>query len=638
MRFQGGNYIMFSSKRDRELANNESLDKNAKLVILLTFIVFSFVIYAYKLFSLQILNGDTYKKQSKNISSQVTIIPAQRGEIYDRKGTVPIVINSDSFAIELTPGEIPKGLYDTVATKLASLLGISKFDIDKKVPQSIRRSYTTVTIKSNVPFSIVSNIAENKSDLPGVSWISKPIRNYVETGSLAHVVGYVGDITREEMNILYNKGYSRNSIVGKTGIEYQYDSLLQGVPGRESKTVDVRGRVLSDKPIIEPPQMGKNLVLTIDTEVQKLAEKALGNRVGSIVVLKPSTGEVLAMVSYPYFDPNIFNTDESREYYQKLISDEKNKPLINRAVNAVYPPASTFKIIMSTAMLQENAFPLNKKIECKGKIVYGGRTFNCHIHEPGHGWLDLKNGFAESCDVYYWIVGRDHLGISKIGNYAKEFGFGQSSQIDLPSQQTGFVPTIEWKERRFHEKWLGGDTMSASIGQGYMLATPLQLANMVAMVCNEGKIYKPHLLKEIRDPSTNEIIKNIEPEVLLQSDIDSNVWKEIQKIMRYTISDGTPQYPMHNKIVQSAGKTGTAEVAPYKTSWHSWMVAYAPYDAPPKDQVVIATIVEACNPWEWWAPYATNIVIQGIFGKQTYEEAIKELGFTYLIKNRNRQE
>lgn len=618
--------------------SDKKFTKNTRLLIIQIIIASLFFIYVYTLFSLQVLKGNEYRSQSKTISSQVKIIPADRGEIFDRNAMLPMVINSDSFAVELTPGEIPKNYYDTVTSKLAALLEISKFDIDKKIPPSMRNSYSSIQIKANVPFEIISNIAENKTDLPGVSWISKPIRNYVEQGSISHVVGYVGDITQDELNRLYNKGYTKNSIIGKTGIESQYDEFLQGTPGRESKTVDVRGKIISDAPIIQPPKMGNNLVLTIDSTIQKLAEQTLGNRVGAIVVLKPSNGEVLAMVSYPYFDPNIFNTEQAGEYLQKLSSDEQRRPLINRAVNAVYPPASTFKIVMSTAMLQENAFPNDKKIECKGRMAYGNRIFHCHIKTPGHGWLDLKNAFAQSCDVYYWIIGRDYLGINKIASYAREFGFGQSAQIDLPSQQIGFVPTAEWKERRYHEKWLGGDTMSASIGQGYLLATPLQLADMVCMVTNSGVVYKPHLLKEVRDPVTSEVLIETKPEILLKSDIDKSVWKEMQETMRYMITDGSAQYPMNNKIVKAAGKTGTAEVAPYKTSWHSWMVCYAPYDAPVEDQVVISTIVEACNPWEWWAPYATNIILQGIFAKQTYEQAVKELGFTYLMKNRNRQE
>ena len=247
--------------------------------------------------------------------------------------------------------------------------------------------------------------------------------------------------------------------------------------------------------------MGNNLILTIDSDVQKLAEEALGKRVGAVVVLKPATGEILGMVSYPYFDSNIFSADDSSIEYNKLRNDEY-KPLINRAVQYSYPPASTFKIIMSAAMLQEKAFPSAKKIECKGYMQYGGRTFHCHVHEPGHGWLDMQNAMAQSCDVYYWTVGRDYLGIEKIASYAREFGFGKSAQIDLPSQVVGRVPTAEWKFKTYNERWMGGDTMSCSIGQGYMEATPLQLADMIAMVANGGVIYKPHLLKEVRDSET----------------------------------------------------------------------------------------------------------------------------------------
>ena len=620
----------------------DNIPKVSKVTILLIILLILFLIYIYKLFSMQIVQGEHYRSQSQKISSQITVISAQRGEIFDRNANLPMVINTDSFAVEVTPGEIPSNRYDTVILKLAQFLGISKTEIDKKIPKNIRRSYTTVTVKSNVSFSIISNIAENKTDLPGVSWVSKPIRNYLHTGSLSHIVGYVGDINQDEITILYNKGYTNKSIVGKTGIEKQYDSLLQGKPGREMSTVDVHGRIISETPIVEPPQMGKNLVLTIDSDIQKLAEEALGNRVGATVVLKPATGEVLAMVSYPYYDSNIFNSDDSAVEYSKLLKDP-TKPLINRAVQLSYPPASTFKIVMSAAMLQENAFPSAKKIECKGRMVYGGRIFHCHVHEPGHGWLDMKNAMAQSCDVYYWTVGRDYLGIEKIASYAREFGFGKSAQIDLPSQVSGLVPTAEWKQKKYHEKWLGGDTMSCSIGQGYMEATPLQLANMIAMVSNEGTIYKPHLLKEVRDPVTNEVIEEVKPSILTQSTINNSVWKELQEALRYTVTDGTPQYPMHNKIVQIACKTGTAEVEPYSSrkedkSWHSWLVAYAPYDAPPEDQICVATIVEACNVWEWWAPYCTNIIIQGIFANQNCEEATKALGFSYLTNNRGRQE
>mgnify|MGYP002624383531 CR=1 FL=1 len=588
---------------------------------------------------MQIIHGKQYRSQSHRISQTVNTIPAQRGEIYDCNANQPLVTNQDSFAVDLIPGQIPKGYYDTVATRLAEYLGISKATVDSKVPKSRLNSFTAIEIKTNVSFDVISNIAENITDLPGVTWRNKPIRNYLETGSISHILGYVGDITREELNVMYNKGYTSQSVVGKTGIEKQYDGLLQGVPGQQSNTVDVKGRIISDVPIVTPPQSGKNLVLTIDMRVQKLVEEALGKRVGASVVLRPATGEIIAMVSYPYFDANIFSTDDASKEYTRLASD-KNKPLLNRAINAVYPPASTFKTIMSTAMLAENAFPAEKKIECPGRIFYGDRVFRCHVGVPGHGWLDMKNALAQSCDVYFWILGRDYLKVDAISSYAKEFGFGQSLKIDLPAQSEGFVPTSQWKERRFHEKWLDGDTMNMSIGQGYTLVTPLHVANMLAMVCNEGKIYTPHVLKEVRDGATGEVISTTETTVLHESTVPKEVWKKVQEALRYTITDGTAQYPMHNKTVQIAGKTGTAEVnGVEKNHWHSWMAAYAPYNAPVEDQIAVVTLVEAVNDWEWWAPYATNIIIQGYFNNQTYEESVNALGFRYLMnQNQGRRE
>lgn len=613
-----------------------STDKNSKTFILSISLSVIFIIYTLILFKMQVIEGAGYRMQSVNISQRTTTIPAQRGEIYDRNANMALAVNTDSFAVYLTPGETG-GNYDSVAARLAQFLGIKKSDIDSKVEN--KRSYTSYEVKAYVTFEEVANIAENITDLPGVSWASKPIRNYiVEADSLSHVIGYVGDITKEELKVMYNSGYTSNSVIGKMGIEKQYDSLLQGKAGIESRTVDVYGKNTSGTSVTtKPPEMGNNLVLTIDSNIQKLAEDALGARVGAAVVLKPSNGEILAMVSYPFFDANIFSTENFSREYSKL-EKSANNPLLNRAINASYPPASTFKVIMSTAMLAEDAMPSTKEIECKGYLDYGGRTFKCHVGIPGHGYLDLKNGLAESCNVYYWTVGRDYLGVDLISSYANDFGFGNNLGIDLPSSSAGFVPTSQWKERRYHEKWLGGDTMNLSIGQSYTLVTPLHVANMIAMVTNEGVIYQPHVLKEVRNPVTNEVIQEYKPKVLHSVDIDSAVWKEIKQDLRYTVSDGSAQFPLNNKVVQFAGKTGTAEVSGYTNSWHSWFVAYGPYDAPVEDQVVVCVLVEACNPWEWWAPYASNIIFQGIFANQTYDEAIDALGFRYLVRPVGRQE
>jgi penicillin-binding protein 2 len=269
---------------------------------------------------------------------------------------------------------------------------------------------------------------------------------------------------------------------------------------------------------------------------------------------------------------------------------------------------------------------------------YGGRDWRCHIRRPGHGRLNLHGAMAQSCDIYYWVVGRDHLGVERMVNYAREFGFGESTGIDIPGEIGGFVPTPQWKDRRFHERWLGGDTMNMSIGQGYTLVTPVQMANMIAMVVNDGKIYRPHILKEIRDPVSGAVERSVQNEVIHESNIDPAIFERVRQDMRGVISEGTARFPLNIKSVQIAGKTGTGEVG-LQDRWHSWFAAYAPYDAERKeDRVVVSVIVEAVNRWEWWAPYASAIIFQWIFEGQDYEEAVRTLGIQNVISIQGRRE
>ena len=601
---------------------------NSRLRLFSIFVFFILIAYTYKLFSMQIIHGDQFKQKSQNISKRTTLIPAQRGEIFDREANTPMVLNIDSFAVDIVPGEVPRQEFDTVINRLSSILKIPVSQIEKKLPVSVRRDFRSIQIKSNVDYSTIVQVAESIDSLPGVSWHSKPVRNYVDTRSFSHIIGYVGDITTDELTRFYNKGYTSNSIIGKAGIEKQYDEILRGTDGVEYRTVDAKGRYIENTTVVTPPKMGNNLVLTIDKRIQKLAEDALGPRIGAAIVLKPTTGEVLAMVSYPFFDQNIFGKEISSSLAKELF-ENPNNPLLNRAIGANYPPASTFKVIMNTAILNEKAFPPETTVPCLGEIEYGNRVFRCHIRKPGHGKLALNEALAKSCDVYYWTVCRDYLGIEKIVDYAKRFGLGQSTEIDLPNEINGVLPSPKWKERRYHEKWLNGDTMNMSIGQGFTLASPLQVANMACMVINNGIIYKPHLLKEIRDPSSGEVIKTVQPEILHQENIGQEIFQQVRQAMNLVTIQGEARYPMKNPMFRFAGKTGTAEVG-LQDRWHSWMVAYGPYDAPPKDMVVVCIIVEAVNEWEWWAPYAANIILHGTLANQTYDETIDYLGFRHL--------
>ena len=600
-------------------------ESNSNRVLVFRVLLFLIVLfYGLRLFTMQILSGDIYLTRAQDISRRTYIIPTQRGEIYDRNYTFPLVINRDSFAVTITPAEVPRGKMDEVIASVSDILGIGQNDIRSRLPSQYLQLYQPVEIASNVSYASVSALAERKNIIPGISWNIKAIRNYDGVGSLSHILGYVGDITREELITLYNLGYQQGDVIGKLGVEKQYDELLRGKQGWETRTVDSRGRRIAGREnTVVPPVMGKNLVLTIDARVQTLAEKALGPQIGSAIVMRPASGEILAMVSHPWYDPNIFTDGNIANF--RTLADDPNKPFLNRAIQSSYPPASTFKIIMSTTILSENVFPPDQQIRCQGVMRYGNREWHCWAR-LGHGRLGLSGALWNSCNIYYMTVGRDNVGIERIVSYARDFGYGEITGIDLPGEIPGFIPTPQWKERRFHEKWVLGDTMNMSIGQGYNLVTPLQMCNMVSMVVNSGKIYKPHVLKEVRDASTNAVEKAVAPQLLHESGISNTIFEQVRQDMRGVVSTGTAQYPLNMRTVQIAGKSGTAEIG-LADRWHSWFTAYAPFNSRnPDEQIVVTVIIEASEFQVWRASAASAIIFQGYFANQEYEAAARSLG------------
>jgi penicillin-binding protein 2 len=607
-----------------------------RITIFRILLVVIFSIYSVRLFSMQILSGEIYLTRAQDISRRTFPIPAQRGEIYDRHYNRPLAMNRDSFAVSIIPAEVPRGRMEEVIASVSGVLGISADEIRARLPRQYMQHYHPFEIASNVSFTAISGLAERKNTLPGVSWQIKPVRNYMDVGSLSHVIGYVGDITRDELTTLFNLGYQQGDVIGKLGIERQYDILLRGREGRETRTVDARGRRIAGRENIRvPPEMGRNLVLTIDARIQTLVERALGPRIGAAVVMRPN-GEILAMVSYPWYDPNIF-TSGTRADYQALVNDP-NKPFLNRVIQSGYPPASTFKIVMTTGILGDNVFPAEQTVLCRGVINFGNRDWNCHIRRPGHGRLNLRAALAQSCNIYYMTVGRDNLGTERIVSAAMDYGFGQLTGIDLPGEIAGFIPTPQWKERRFHERWVAGDTMNMSIGQGFLLVTPLQMANMVCMIVNDGRIYKPHILKEVRDPVTSAVEMVHRPELLHESNLPREVFEGVRRDMRAVITEGTAQFPLNLRSVQIAGKTGTGEVG-LTDRWHSWFAAYAPFgNEKSEDTIIVSIIVEAANRWEWWAPYASAIIFQGYFANQDFDAAVRTLGFQHLVPVQGRRE
>ncbi len=613
-------------------ANTVRNTYRGRLILLVSLFSLVVLLYIGYIFRLQIIQGGEYRSRARQVSRRIMPLNAQRGEIFDRQYDSPIVVNMDSFAVDIIPAELSKESLRKSAENLAPLLSLSTEEIIAKVPDDFASFHQPVELQDGVDYRSISYIAEHIEDYPGITWHSKPIRQYLNIGSLSHVVGYVGNITSEELQVLYNEGYELNSVVGKSGIEKRYDDVLRGVNGKRYYTVDVHGRMMEGETIEEvQPINGSSLVLTIDMEIQTLAEKALGERMGSAVVMKPASGEILAMVSYPWYDPNIFHTADAKEKFRELSLDTNN-PVLNRAIQSSYAPASTFKVVMSTAALAEEAISPDRKIYCDGSLRVGNRVFKCHVPE-GHGYVDLPHALAESCDVYYYTLGLNYLGVETISRYARAFGFGEYTGIDLPGEIGGLVPNPDWKEDALNSPWVGGDTVNMSIGQGFLSVTPIQMANMVAMTINGGTVYKPHVLKELRDPVTGAVTKTIEPEVLRSSTVRDDVFEVVQDYMRGVVEHGTAEVVITTEAVEVAGKTGTGEVG-YEDRWDAWFAAGGPYGAAPEDQIVVVTMVEASNEWEWWAVRAANIIFQGIFADETYDEALESLNWGWLKNDR----
>ncbi|TFG59434.1 MAG: penicillin-binding protein 2, partial [Spirochaetales bacterium] len=561
------------------------ISQKNRLVSLVIIIGIFLVFYGGYLFYLQVLKGTEFKRRAEEVSRRITPIPAQRGEIYDRNYNFPLVLNIDSFAVDIIPGELSQAEYEDVKKKLTGLLNMSEQDIQDKVPQNYKYMFQPIEIKSGVDYNTISWLAEHINEFPGITWHNKPIRSYVETGSIAHVLGYVGSITREELQILYNQGYGVQTELGKNGIEKQYDMVLRGEDGMRFRTVDVRGRNIDagiEKEI--SPVLGKNIVLTIDMNIQQLSEKALGKRNGSVLVLKPATGEILAMVSYPWYDANIFNSGNGNAEYNR-ISLDPNFPFLNRTIQSSYSPASMFKIVMTTAAIEDEVIPLDKTILCEGKMPFGDRVFHCW-KKTGHGRLNLFQGIAESCNIFFFTLGTEYLGIERIVDFSHRYGLGELSGIDIPGEVPGLLPSPNWKETAYHSRWVGGDTMNISIGQGFLSVTPLQVANLLAMVVNNGVVFRPHLLKEVRDPISGNIISVQEPEIIRRSNISKETFASVRKAMRGVIGEGTAKVVITTDAVDIAGKTGTGEVG-LAEKWNSWFTAYGPYEYEnPEDTVV----------------------------------------------------
>jgi len=586
----------------------------------IAFSVFLFLVLY--LFNLQIVEKLLWEGRAKAVSSRSEPLSAQRGLIWDRNFDTPLAVNIDSFAVHIIPAEISPSTPQELAALLAPILDMEAHEIVEELPADWINAWNPVEIKDGVSFETVIQLAESNEKYPGVAWSSKPYRWYNDVGSISHILGYVGDITVEELQLLYNEGYGNTSSLGKGGVEKAFDDTLRGRDGIQFRTVDAKGRKLGEVQEIVPPSNGFDIVLTIDRHIQELAEKALGPRKGSVVVLKPATGEILALVSYPSFNPNHFFNEGPGNF--RDLSLNTDFPFLNRSIQSSYAPASTFKLVVAAAILGENVISPKQAVNCQGAMSLGNREFWCH-KKSGHGWVNLKDALVHSCNIYFGSVAVEHLGIDIISQYAKAFGLGTSTGIALDGEVEGNVPDRNWKQELYHTRWTGGDTLNVSVGQGFLTATPLQLANVVAGIANNGIIHRPRLLKEIRSTESKALIEQRKTEVLRRIDLlDAEDWRFIQSAMRTVVTQGTAFWVIHTDSVDIAGKTGTGEVG-ILDGWHDWFVAYGPYKAKnPEDQVVVVTMLEASDTYNWWAPKAADIIFEGIFAKRSYEQVIEE--------------
>jgi penicillin-binding protein 2 len=572
----------------RTIRSDQETELKRRIYIFSGIPILFFLLILVVLFYLQIVRGPQYALKAKKNREQYSILPAIRGIVYDRTYKTILAYNRRSFAVTVVPQNLPTDLgeRDALLERLGLLLNMQKEEIETILGKKNYSQYGSFVIKTDVPFNDIVFLAEHNREFPGVYWKSKPLRVYPHDDLLAHVIGFVGMISENEYVELSDRGYNIESVIGKSGVEKVYDLELKGKDGYVRRIVDATNQVEAE--IIDrgaEPQPGKNVVLTIDRDLQRIVEEALGFNTGAVVVSKPATGEILAMASYPRFDPNFFISGSNREEFKKLTLDTR-KPFLNRAIQAQYPAGSIFKLVVSLAILESGKIPIDRGFTCGGGYQTGNRFFSCW---KNHGTgVDLYRAVVESCDSYFYQTSLI-LGPEVIAEYARKVGFGKRLGIDLIGETEGIVPDIQWKRENRKDIWYDGDTLNLSIGQGFLLVTPLQLNALTNLIANRGVLMRPHIVKEIRFAKNNEISYTRAPQILIKSNIERSRYEFIIQAMRGVVTHGTARWGGAVFSTEAAGKTSSSEVQGMPT--HSWYTAFAPYTSDNGDQVISVTAI-----------------------------------------------
>ena len=566
-----------------------------------------------RLVQLQVLDHELFAEKSQGNRVRIEPVPPIRGLVFDRKGRV-IAENLPAYQLELIPEQVED--IDDTLNRLAAINLIEFEDIQrfKDLSRSGPR-FKPVTLKFRLTEEEIANFAIQRPRFPGVDFQPRLVRHYPDGELVAHAVGYVGALSTDDLQRLDPASYAGTSHTGKTGVEGSFESDLHGDAGYRHLIANARGRqvpgdsseLLDSLPVDQVPAPGANVYLSIDLDLQRIAAKALEGRRGALVALDPRNGEILALVSAPAFDPNLFAVGMSTSQYREL-SENPDRPLFNRAVRGAYPPGSTIKPILALAALDTNATSLTRKTICHGYFQLPNDDHRYRDWKPeGHGAVDLHDAIAQSCDVYFYGISGE-IGIDNMHDYLDRFGLGTKTGVDVGGESSGLVPSREWKKNNFrdrdNQRWYHGETVIASIGQGYMLATPLQLAAAAGALATRGERYRPHMVAAVEDALTGER-RIAQPERLVDVEISNDLyWENVIGAMHDVMQGprGTARAVGFGAPYEMAGKSGTAQVVSIaqdeeyddaeleeRQRDHALFISFAPLDEP---RIAVALIVE----------------------------------------------
>lgn len=558
---------------------------------------------------LQVVRYDYYTDLSQGNRVRIEPLPAPRGIIYDRQGII-LAENQPAYQLELVPEQVP----DLDAT-LQGLVRIGLLDADdvddaKRTVRS-RRPFDSVPIRLHLSESDMAAFGVNRFEFPGVDIRTRLARSYPQGETAVHALGYVGTISASDLERIDREAYAGTSTIGKVGIEAAYENPLRGRNGSREIMVNARGRSVDKLGTLQAAlqtrsgEPGTDLFLTLDLEVQRVAEQAVRDQRAAIVALDPNNGDVIALVSRPGFDPNLFARGLTRAEYAAL-NENPDRPLFNRALRGTYPPGSTIKPVVALAGLTHGIIEPDKPFFCIGYFSLPGSSHRFRDWRPkGHGAVDLRSAISQSCDPYFYSLS-NQLGVRRLNAFLGQFGLGKPTGIDIGGEKSGLLPSPEWKKTAFKQRsaqvWFPGETVIFGIGQGYMTSTPLQLAHMTAILATRGKNFEPRLVRAMRDPRTQRVTELVPAPLPALQAASAEHWELVIDGMRAVMQGGTATRAAAGAPYSIAGKTGTAQVfsvaqnARYNESAiaerlrdHAWFVAFAPIEAP---RIAIAVLVE----------------------------------------------